>query len=116
MKKEKKEYKRSYKNLVIIFVMLVFAVLSMLLSCFTMYYAYEANTGAMYAFYGLQIISNVIISVMLTFLLLSRFNKYSAKEIIDNAPKKIIFALAAFVFTILFSWAGCCCMWYIGCC
>lgn len=115
MKKEKRVYKRSFKNLVAIFVALVFLLLGVLLNCFTAYAVMKGAKVDFYLFYSLQVITNVITAGMLTFLAMSGFNKYAAQDIINTKRKKVIFGLTTFVLTMLFAMANCCCMWYMMC-
>ena len=116
MAKEKRTYKRSYKNLVNIFIILVMGLLNMIIGCYSAWAWFSSTKPVFFAIYGVQIVISALCAAALTFLIMSGFNKYSSKEIIDKAPKKAIFALSSFVFTLLFSTAGWCCMWYAMCC
>ena len=115
--KKTKEYKRSYKNLVMVFLTLIFSALANLVNCYAFYFAFSGNKPLFYLMYTIGTVITVFVSALVVFLLMSGFNKYTSREIISSGRKKTIFGLSTFVFTMLSSFAQCCiycCMMY--CC
>lgn len=110
MAKEKRTYKRSYKNLVNVFFTITMFLLNMLVGCYATWAWYCKSIPLSYALFTVQTIISVICAGGLTFLAMSGFNKYSSKEIIDTKRKKTIFALTTFIITMLFSIVNCCAM------
>lgn len=111
MKNEKRVYKRSFKNLVNLLVVLAFFLLGIVLSGFTACAVAGGARLSYYLLYCVQVIVDLISASALAFLVMSGFNRYSADEIIDTKAKKIIYALSSLVITVIFAMADCCCIW-----
>ena len=109
-----KEYKRSYKVLVNIFVVLAFITLSFLLLNLAAKYRLNGDTVRYYVLFCSTAISSVVISQALTILTMTGFHKLSTQDIINTPRKKSIFSGTVLLLTIMMIVINFCLFWLIA--